>query len=80
MDGQPRGPLTRSTAHRLGEIVGGHHGVYVAARLRDVEQPVQRVDELGGTDWQELRLGIVGKLFEAVGPPRLLVEFRLQRQ
>lgn len=63
--------LTAATAYRIGEAVGGHHGVFpeVPRTLRHIEEPVRRLSELGGHSWHHTRVWLLEQIHAALGGP-----------
>ncbi|WP_139219642.1 CRISPR-associated helicase Cas3' [Actinopolyspora alba] len=65
------GLLTADVAYRIGQLLGGHHGVYYSPRERDVEQPVRRVANLGEQEWHAIRSDVTSSVRSVLGNPRL---------
>ena len=59
-------PFTSGVAHRIGEILGGHHGLYQPVDRR-TRRPL-RVPELGGPDWDAARRAIHTELRSHLNP------------
>lgn len=64
------GVFVESVAHRVGEVVGGHHGVFPAVDDVWVWRP-ERMKSLGGELWQERRRELVGVIRRVLGDPAL---------
>lgn len=59
-------PFTSGIAHRIGEILGGHHGLYQPVDRR-TRRPL-RVPELGGPEWDLARRNIHTELRAHLNP------------
>lgn len=71
LDTLPNGRLTRWTAYRIGELLGGHHGLFPTrpTDMRDIEQPIHRIPELGGTPWHNTRRDLLNRIHHALNGP-----------
>ncbi|MET9294182.1 CRISPR-associated helicase Cas3' [Streptomyces sp. NPDC003077] len=61
---------SKAVAHQLGQLLGGHHGVYPLP-LTSVEmaEPQGKVRGLGGAGWDTQRAGLVRLVHAVFGPP-----------
>jgi CRISPR-associated endonuclease/helicase Cas3 len=64
------GLFVESVAHRVGEVLGGHHGVFPAVDPDRVGRP-ERVKKLGGELWQGRRRELVEVVRRVLGDPAL---------
>ncbi len=67
-------PVVESVLHRIGEVLGGHHGLFQAVDPRTVRNPA-RDARLGGTPWQREREVQVETLRQLLGDPPLPAVF-----
>ena len=68
------GLFVESVVHRVGEVLGGHHGVFPAVDPERVMRP-GRVKKLGGELWQGRRRELVEAVQRVVGNPELPLVF-----
>lgn len=67
-------PLVESVPHRIGEVVGAHHGRFQDVNRRLVRNPA--IDaRLGGAGWQAERASLVASLRQVLGAPVLPAVF-----
>ncbi|MGM1058937.1 CRISPR-associated helicase Cas3' [Saccharothrix sp. Mg75] len=52
-------PFQASVAYRIGQLIGGHHGVFHTTDLRRVERPLKLEPRLGDESWHRARADIV---------------------